>query len=162
MTIVYAPQATSTDTLRTPAAPMILLDTHVVAEPMRLQGDLQVLAGLDAQAIDTLDLSTITLAELHFGIAALPAGQRRETLRRSLEERVLPLFEGRILPLDEPGARASADLRAAARARGLAVGVADGYIAGIAAAEGLAVATRDVSPFVAAGVTVIDPWAAAG
>lgn len=71
---------------------------------------------------------------------------------------MLPLFEGRILPLDEAAARASAVLRAAARARGLTVGLADGYIAGIAAARGLAVATRDVSPFEAVGVTVIVPW----
>lgn len=137
---------------------MILLDTNVVAEPMLAQGDPRVLAWLDAQAIDTLYLSTITLAELHFGIQALAAGQRRETLRRSLEERVLPLFEGRIVAFDEPAARASADLRAAARARGLAVGTADGYIAGIAAAHGLVVATRDVSPFVAVGLKVVNPW----
>ena len=47
---------------------------------------------------------------------------------------------------------------AAARATGKAIGAADGYIAATALAHGLAVATRDVSPFEAAGLRVINPW----
>ena len=51
-----------------------------------------------------------------------------------------------------------AELMAKARAAGLAIASADGYIAAIAAANGLAVATRDIAPFEAAGATVINPW----
>jgi hypothetical protein len=55
---------------------------------------------------------------------------------------------------------AYAALMAKARTAGLAVATADGYIAAIAAANGFAVATRDTSPFEAAGVAIINPWQA--
>ena len=140
---------------------MILLDTNVVSEPLKPAGDPAVLAWLDAQAIETLYLSTISLAELRFGIAALPDGKRKETLRHSLDLRVVPVFEDRILPFGLAAADAYATLRARARAAGKAIGTVDGYIAAIAAAHNLAVATRDISPFEAAGVAVINPWATA-
>lgn len=137
---------------------MILLDTNVISEPLKVSGDPNVLAWIDAQHIETLYLSAISLAELRFGIAALPEGRRREMLHSSLEGRVLPLFAGRILPFDEPASIAYAALRAHARAAGLAIAPADGYIAAIAATHGLTVATRDTPPFEAAGITVINPW----
>lgn len=137
---------------------MILLDTNVVSEPLRTAPDPLVLAWLDGQAIETLYLSAISLAELRFGIAVLPAGRRRDTLLSGLEQRVLPLFTGRILAFDGAAALAYAELRAQARAAGRAIAATDGYIAAIAAARAFSVATRDVLPFEAAGVPVINPW----
>lgn len=137
---------------------MILLDTNVVSEPLKATGDTNVLAWIDAQIIETLYLSTISLAELRFGIAALPEGKRRDTLHFSLEQRVLPLFAGRILPFDDPASQSYATLRARAHAGGKAIAPADGYIAAIAATHGFTVATRDTSPFEAAGLAVINPW----
>ena len=137
---------------------MILLDTNVISEPLKTAGNANVLAWIDEQIIETLYLSTISLAELRFGIAALPEGKRRDTLHFSLEQRVLPLFAGRILPFDDPASQSYAILRSHARTAGLAIAPADGYIAAIAATHGFAVATRDTSPFDAAGLTVINPW----
>ena len=137
---------------------MILIDTNVVSEPWRPAPSAAVLAWLDAQAIETLFLSAITVAELRYGIAALPVGKRRTILRDRLEGDVLPLFADRVLAFDLGAAAAYADLMAAARATGKAIGAADGYIAATALAHGLAVATRDVSPFEAAGLRVINPW----
>lgn len=137
---------------------MILLDTNVISEPLRMAGNPNVLTWIDAQIIETLYLSTISLAELRFGIAVMPDGKRRDTLHTSLEQRVLPLFLGRILAFDGPASQSYATLRASARAAGLAIAPADGYIAAIATTHGFAVATRDTSPFEAAGITVINPW----
>jgi len=137
---------------------MILLDTNIISEPLKTAGNANVLAWIDEQIIETLYLSTISLAELRFGIAALPEGKRRDTLHFSLEQRVLPLFAGRILPFDDPASQSYAILRSQARTAGLAIAPADGYIAAIAATHGFAVATRDTSPFDAAGLTVINPW----
>jgi predicted nucleic acid-binding protein len=137
---------------------MILIDTNVISEPWRLTPDARVLAWIDAQAIETLYLSAVTIAELHFGIASMPAGKRRTTLHDRLENEVLPLFEGRLLPFDLDASQAYADLMAQAKAAGRAIGKADGYIAATAAAHGLMVATRDTSPFEAAGVPIINPW----
>lgn len=139
---------------------MILLDTNVVSEPMKRDGDPAVLTWLDAQAIGSLYLSTISLAELGFGIAILPDGRRKETLRLRLRQRVLPVFEDRILPFGVEAADANARLRARARAAGRAIGTVDGYIAAIATAHNLIVATRDSAPFAAAGLAVINPWQA--
>ncbi len=137
---------------------MILLDTNVVSEPLRPVPDVRVVGWIDAQALETLFLSAITVAELRAGVALLPAGKRRAGLLESLETRVLPLFAGRVLPFDLGCTQAYAELTAKARTSGLAVSSADGYIAAIAAANGLAVASRDAGPFAAAGVRVINPW----
>lgn len=139
---------------------MILLDTNVISEPLRPTPDARVVAWLDTQPLETLFLSAITVAELRFGIAALPAGKRRDRLAEDVEQRVLPLFLGRVLPFDLPATQAYAELMTRARAAGRAIAAADGYIAATAAANGLAVASRDTAPFVAAGVNVVNPWLA--
>lgn len=137
---------------------MILIDTNVISEPWKPAPEARVLAWLDAQLVETLFLSAVTVAELRFGIAAMPEGKRRTLLQDRLEGEVLPLFSGRILPFDLDASAAYAALMAEARASGKAIGVADGFIAAIARARNLAVATRDVGPFAAAGLKVIDPW----
>ena len=137
---------------------MILLDTCVVSEPLRSGPDTRVIEWIDAQPLETLFLSAITVAELRAGVALLPAGKRRAGLLESLETRVLPLFAGRVLPFDLGCTQAYAELMAKARASGLAIAGADGYIAAIAAANGLTVASRDTGPFEAAGAAVINPW----
>jgi predicted nucleic acid-binding protein len=136
---------------------MILLDTNVISEPMRT-AEGTVVAWIDAQPLETLYLAAITVAELRFGVASMPKGKRQDTLRDRLEMQVLPLFTGRVLPFDLAASQAYAELMARARAAGLAIGTTDGYIAAIASANKFAVATRDTSPFKAAGVPVINPW----
>lgn len=137
---------------------MILLDTNVVSEPLSRAPDTRVVSWIDAQAAETLFLSTITVAELRFGVASLPQGKRRDFLSESLETEILPLFANRVLGFDLPATKAYAELMSRARRAGTAIGVSDGYIAAIAVANAMAVATRDASPFRAAGLTVVDPW----
>jgi predicted nucleic acid-binding protein len=137
---------------------MILVDTNVISEPLRKTPDAVVIEWIDAQALETLYLSAITVAELRFGVASLPAGKRRDRLHESMENRVLPLFTGRVLAFDLPASQAYAQLMSRARAAGLTIGAADGYIAATAAANRMAVATRDAAAFEAAGIPVIDPW----
>lgn len=138
---------------------MILVDTNVISEPLRPSPVVRVVDWIDAQPIETLYLSAITVAELRFGVASLPAGRRRIALRDSLETRVLPMFAGRVLPFDLAASQAYGELMARAREAGLAIGASDGYIAATAAANGMVVATRDTAPFQAAKVPFIDPWA---
>ena len=139
---------------------MILLDTNVVSEPLRQTPESRVIEWIDTQPLETLYLSAITVAELRAGVAMLPPGKRRTRLHQGLEKRVLPLFAGRVLPFDLLCTQAYAELIAKARKSGLAIAAADGYIAAIATANGFSIATRDTSPFEAAGATVINPWKA--
>jgi predicted nucleic acid-binding protein len=138
---------------------MIVLDTNVISEAMKPEPQASVRDWLDAQAAETLFLSSVTIAELLFGIGVLPQGKRRDNLTAALDG-VLELFEGRILPFDTVAARRYADLAVKARAAGKGFPTPDGYIAAIAAAHGFAVASRDTSAFHAAGLKVIDPWTA--
>lgn len=140
---------------------MILLDTNVIWEPQRQAPDARVLAWLDAQALETLYLSAITVAELRGGIALMPVGKRRDKLHENLEKRLLPMFANRVLAFDMACTRAYAELLAKSRAAGLAVETADAFIAAIALANEFTVATRDTGPFEAAGLNVINPWDAA-
>lgn len=140
---------------------MILLDTNVISEAMKPEPDPAVRNWLDEQAAETLYLSSVTIAELMFGIGTLPKGRRRDKLTAALDG-MLTLFADRILPFDTNAARRYADLAVKARAAGRGFPTPDGYIAAIAASNDFAVASRDSSAFTAAGLTVIDPWTAAG
>ncbi len=139
---------------------MILIDTNVISELWKAEPNPDVLAWIDGQAIETLYLSAVTVAELRFGLAAMPEGKRRTLYQERLENEVLPAFTGRVLPFDLAASQAYADLMAGARSAGKAIGKADGYIAAMASACGLMVATRDINPFEAAGVKFVNPWEA--
>jgi toxin FitB len=139
---------------------VILLDTNVVSEPMRSKPDRNVLAWLDAQAVESLCLATVSLSELLLGIASLPAGKRRKALAGALDAQIMALFAERIVPFDIAGAKAYAEIVVRAGRHGHLIAVADAQIAAIAASRGYSVATRDEAPFRAAGVPVINPWTA--
>ena len=140
---------------------MMLLDTNVVSEAIKPEPHPSVVAWLDAQAAETLFISSITVAELLFGIGALPDGKRKDMLAARIDG-LLDQFTGRVVDFDTPAARRYADLAVKARAAGKGFHTPDGYIAAIAAAHGFAVASRDTSAFNAAGLTVIDPWTVTG
>lgn len=136
---------------------MIVLDTNVVSEAMKRSSDPAVSAWLNEQVAETLYLSSVTLAELLYGIGTLPAGRRKDALAGTLDG-LLELFGKRVLPFDADAARCYAQLATKARAAGKGFPTPDGYIAAIAVANGFSVATRDTSPFEAAGVAVTNPW----
>ena len=137
---------------------MIILDTNVVSEPMKPNAHPGVVAWLDQQVAETLYLTATSLAELLVGIEVLPVGKRKEGLDAALAELVSTLFGSRVLPFDHHAAMAYARLVNHARTSGRIISVADGQIAAIAAVHGFAVATRDTGPFMAAGVSIINPW----
>ena len=141
---------------------MILLDTNVVSEPLLPRPDRKVLGWLDVQAAETLYFSTISLAELLFGVENLPAGKRRKALAPSLHEQIMVLFGERIVPFDIAAAEAYAKVVVRARRHGHPISVADAQIAAIAAVRQFSVASRDEAPFKAAGVPVINPWTSGG
>ena len=136
---------------------MIILDTNVVSEAMKPEPNPVVRAWLNDQAAETLYLSSVTLAELLFGIAALPLGKRKDMLALTLEG-LMGLFKDRVLPFDVEAARHYADLAVVAKVSGRGFPTPDGYIAAIAASRGFIVASRDTAPYEAARVTVINPW----
>ena len=138
---------------------MIVLDTNVVSEAMKPEPHAAVRAWLNNQVAETLFLSTVTVAELLFGIGALPAGRRKDVLSQTFDGS-LKLFRDRILPFDIPAAKRYAELAISARVLGKGLPTPDGYIAAIAASREYIVASRDTAPYEAAGISVINPWKA--
>lgn len=137
---------------------MFLLDTNIISEVMRPKPDELVRQWLKNQMIDTLFLSSITVAEIRYGIETAPNGKRKEQLRTSFEDFILSFFRGRVLSFDEKTSLPFAKLKAIAKSKGREVEGADAYIGAIAYANRMTVATRDTSPFEAMGLKVINPF----
>jgi predicted nucleic acid-binding protein len=136
---------------------MIVLDTNVISEAMKAKPHPAVRDWLNHQAAETLFISSVSLAELLFGVRALPAGKRKNMLAQSLNG-LMALFRDRLLPFDIDAAQHYADLAVIAKLAGRGFPTPDGYIAAIAASRKFIVASRDIAPFEAAKVTVINPW----
>lgn len=137
---------------------MIILDTNVVSEAVKINRNVDVVQWLDNQSAETLYLTAISLSELLLGVEVLPRGKRKEGLSAGLADLLAKLFGSRILSFDRSAATTYSVLIGKARSAGKTVSMADGQIAAIADAHGFIVATRDTIPFNALGVPVINPW----
>lgn len=135
---------------------MIALDTNVVSELMRATPDDRVMRWLDAQAPDTLAVTSVTVAELLYGIARLPAGRKRTQLEAAFAETLEEEFT--ILPFDEAAAVDYATIVASQELRGRKVSMADAMIAATCMTAGATLATRNTKDFDPLGIELIDPW----
>ena len=138
---------------------MIILDTNVLSEALKPLPSLIVLDWLAAQEPSSVFTTTITQAEVLYGIEALPSGKRRTRLLAAVEKMFAEQFGGRILPFDEDAARAFAGMVAVRDAAGRPISQCDAMIAAIARSHRAAVATRNTSDFQHCGIEVINPWA---
>ena len=111
-----------------------------------------------SEPIEALFITTITEAELLYGLALLADGRRRRILEAAIAQILVTQFSGRILPFDSAAAREFADIAVTRRRVGQPIGEADARIAAIARSRGAALAARNIGDFVACGVTLIDPW----
>lgn len=137
---------------------MILLDTNVLSELVRAKPAPQVLAWIDGQPASELFISSITVAEILYGIARMADGKRKHGLFELATLMFDEDFAGRILPFGADAAVHYAGLAAESEAKGKAVDMADAQIAAIAYLHDAQVATRNVRHFDYLGVPVINPW----
>ncbi|MCY4068798.1 MAG: PIN domain-containing protein [Acidimicrobiaceae bacterium] len=133
----------------------VLLDTNVVSETVRPEPDGSVLSFLTADR--QFWLSTIVLHELDYGVALLPVGWRRDKIAAALKS-LAALHADRILPVGRAEAAEAARLRALARQSGRSLDLGDALIAATAAANGLALATRNTGDFWGLDLEVVNPW----
>lgn len=138
---------------------MILLDTNVISALMQTIPDPAVVSWLDDKGIEEVWLPSVVVFELRFGVATLPAGQRRRSLQQGLDQLLEQLVQDRIAPLDGLAAHRVADLAADRKARGRQVDLRDTLIAGIALALGAQLATRNTRHFSDTSIGLINPFA---
>jgi predicted nucleic acid-binding protein len=137
---------------------MIILDTNVLSETLRLNPEDAVKRWIEARAPASLFTTAICEAEILYGVALLPDGRRRAALQDAVAAIFAEDFSGRVLAFDSAAARAFAELAAARRRLGRPINDLDAQIAAIASAHGAAVATRNVDDFTDCGIEVISPW----
>ncbi|MBP2310749.1 type II toxin-antitoxin system VapC family toxin [Azospirillum soli] len=137
---------------------MVILDTNVLSELMRPAPSAEVLRWVAGRPATGLFTTTITQAEILFGLALLPEGRRRGDLLAVAGQMFAEDFAGRILPFDGAAAEAFAPIAAGRRRAGRPTGTFDAQIAAIARVHGATLATRNVVDFLDCGVTVVNPW----
>ena len=138
---------------------MLILDTNVISETMLPAPSPQVLAWWSQQCKSgELHVTTVTVAEILFGIEILPRGKRHAKLLAEAEAMFSEDFAGRILPFDEDAARAFPQVAASRRGQGRPIAEFDAQIAAIARSRGAALATRNVADFEGCGVRLVNPW----
>lgn len=137
---------------------MILFDTNVISEMMKPIPNENVVKWINKQEVMQLFISTITIAEISYGLNVLPEGRRRSALEKSFQKAMLEAFFGRILSFDETAAYFYGNLMGHRKELGYPLGVPDGQIAAIARAHGATVATRNIRGFDHCGLQLINPF----
>ncbi len=148
--------------LSTETGHMMILDTNVVSEQARPRPNPVVIQWIADQPRANLFITAVTEAELRYGIALMPAGERRETLEHQTEKMLRKDFAGKILPFDSAAAQAYPEIAVSRRRAGRPIKQHDCQIAAIARVHNAIVATRNVTDFTDCGVELINPWSTEG
>ena len=137
---------------------MMLVDTHVISEIMKVQPSAGVVDWLNNQKPSSLYISTITIGEIEYGLRILPVGKRHLQLKDRFERFLSLAFAQRVLAFDEPAARSYGEVMGLRKEMGRPMNIPDGQIAAIAKANRLKVATRNISDFENCGIELINPF----
>ena len=139
---------------------MIVLDTNVVSELMRPEPAPQVASWVRSRDRRELFTSSITLAEIRYGIARLQDGRRKQVLLDAADD-VFRAFSDQILPVDAKAVEHYATIASVRERSGRPISGFDALIAAICRSRAATLATRNLPDFDGTGVDVIDPWALA-
>ncbi|BCH16522.1 MULTISPECIES: type II toxin-antitoxin system VapC family toxin [unclassified Mesorhizobium] len=135
-----------------------LLDTNILSELRRPRPEPKVVAFVAAQPLDSLFVSSVTLAEIRFGIEMVDDPGRRAELTDWLSHKVRPMFEQRTLPVTEDVMLKWRLLVEGGRKIGHTFSQPDLIIAATALLHGLTVVTRDAADYERAHVDIKNPW----
>lgn len=135
-----------------------VLDTNVLSELMNPKGLRTVKNWVATQPRENLFITSITQAEILYGIAILPDGKRKEALRKSAQAMFIKEFIGQILAFESRAAECFAEIMAIRRKIGNPISQPDAQIAAICLANNAAIATRNINDFTDCKITIINPW----
>ena len=141
---------------------MIVLDTNVISEMLRVVPSPEVARWIVVQPAYELSVTAVTEAEIRVGVTMMPTGKRKAQLQAIVDQILGQVFAGRILAFDSAAAVVYAEISANRRSMGRPISPFDAQIAAIAKANGAqAIVTRNITDFADLDVTLINPWHAA-
>jgi hypothetical protein len=120
----------------------------------------QVAAWVRSRDRRELRMTSITLAEIRYGIARLPGGQRKQVLLDAADD-IFHAFSDQVLPVDAAAAEQYAAIASTRERAGRPISGFDALIAAVCRARGAPLATRNLRDFEGTGIEVFDPWTAA-
>jgi toxin FitB len=135
-----------------------LLDTNIPSELMRQRPEPAVKEWVAAQDLTVLFLSVVSIGELETGFTTMQDATRRARLEAALEQYLVLLFHGRVLPVTHAVATRWGRLEGTRQLSGRPLGAPDGMIAATALEHDLTMVTRNVKDFAGLGVPVFNPW----
>ena len=137
---------------------MIILDTNVLSEFMRAVPNPTVMDWIARQVSSEVFVTTITQAEMYYGLALLHMGKRRSDMERAVQQMFEQDFLERILTFDSAAALEYAKLASLRRQIGKPIAQADAQIAAIALSRNAVLATRNIADFCDCQITLVNPW----
>lgn len=137
---------------------MIILDTNIISEMMKPYPSDNLISWLDQEDVSKLYITTITIAEISYGINALPEGNKKVLIAEAFSRTIMSGFELRIYPFDESSAYLYGKIMADRKKKGRPLSIPDGQISAIALSRNCTVATRNVNDFVNSGIDIVNPF----
>ena len=137
---------------------MFILDTNVISELMNPQGSQTVKSWVNSQPRDRLFTTTITQAEILYGIGILPEGNRKQRLQNAAHIVFNEEFFHQLLVFDSQSAENFASLSTDRRRQGNPIAQFDAQIAAICRTHQAAIVTRNVDDFLNCQLEIINPW----
>lgn len=137
---------------------MIVLDTNIISELMKQKPSVSVVEWVNNQKSDLLFVSSITIAEISYGLHILPDSKRRSLLETRFEQFISQAFAQRILNFKERDARIYGEIMGYRKELGRPLSILDGQIAAITLANNMDLATRNLKDFKDCGLNLINPF----
>lgn len=137
---------------------MIILDTNIISELMKSAPDEKVISWIDRQNAIDIYITSISMAEIYYGLGVLPSGKRRAALMQAFNEVVDQLFGPRVLVFDEDASSHYGAIMASRKKAGKPMSILDGQIAAIASAANAGLATRNTKDFAYSDLNLVNPF----
>lgn len=136
----------------------IVLDTNIISELMKSSPDSNVVAWVDQQNVLTLYITSVSIAEIHYGLSVLSVGKKRHDLEKAFNHLIETAFNQRVLFFDNTAAYHYGVIMAERKKIGKPMSIFDGQIAAMTKTISATLATRNTKDFIQTSVDIIDPF----
>ena len=137
---------------------MLVLDTNVISELMKVEPEPAVITWLDLQSPRSVWITSISVFEISFGLNSLPNRKRKRALQEAFANMLTEELEHHVLDFDQAAADRAGEISAKLHSLGQPVEVRHVQIAGIVSVRHATLATRNIKHFQDTGVAVVNPW----